>query len=305
MKSTPISNTITYIEATDVHPSLSCAALVISSAPRIVIDLNLSDRDTEAVLTELQPEQAYTTHFHLDHSRFWVLVEKHSTADFFIPSGEEQILARREEYLKQTPGPKSMAQVWESFLEIIRYREIKHYRTFDETHHIRSGSNIIECIRTPGHSPSHTSFYLPSERILFTGDLGLGKFGPWYGWANCSIPDYIESLLKLKGMKTNILLTSHEGIFRTGIDAVWDNCLFQFFRRERDIRHQLDQGKTVAEMVAKGIYFTNKESVSEPMKTLITIWDEAMLMYHLELLENQPLELLYPGLSSRLWAREN
>ncbi len=300
MKRTPITDTISYIEPSGIHPSISCAALVISSSPKIVIDLNLSDADTQSVLQELQPDRAYTTHFHLDHSRFWQAVEKFSSAEFFIPNGEESMMSDLNAFLKSTPGDHGTPELWDAFVEIGGFKAIEKYRVYDGTHRIKSGSTTVECIVTPGHSPSHTSFYLPDNRVLFAGDLGLGRFGPWYGWMNCRIPDYIESVLKLKSYKTETLLTSHEGIIRSNIDSVWDECLGHFFTREKAIRSQLDAGKTIDDIVEKGIYFTNKGQVKEPMKTIVTIWDQVMLDHHLEILTNSSLETLYPDLSKKM-----
>jgi len=300
MKQTPITNTISFIEPTGIVSSLSCAALVFSSSPGIVIDLNLSDADTEAVLKDIKPDSAYTTHYHLDHSRFWQAVQKHSSAEFFIPSGEERMLSDTETFLKETPGDHGDAEIWKVFIEFSGYKEIETYSIYDSEHKIQSGSTTIECIRTAGHSPSHTSFYLPSERALFTGDFGLNKYGPWYGWMSCDIPSYIESLLMLRSLKVETLLTSHEGIIRSDIDSTWDDCLRQFFTREQLIRKELDSGKTHEEIVAKGIYFTNKDRVKEPMKTVITIWDKIMLEHHLAFLENDPLQKLYPRLAEKL-----
>ncbi len=300
MKRTRITDTIEYIEPTDINPNLSCAALVISSTPKIVIDLNLSDDDTETILKEIQPEQAYTTHYHLDHSPFWRAVKKFTTADFFIPRGEEQFLSDRNAFLKHTPGDQGDIETWEIFLELAGYQEIKEYKVFENKHQIKTGTSTVECISTPGHSPSHTSFYLPSERILFAGDLGLGKFGPWYGWESCDIKSYIESLLKLKSLKTDILLTSHEGMNHSDFDLIWDSCLSHFFKRENSIRKQLEAGKTKQEILATGVYFTNKDRVEEPMKTVVTLWDSIMLEHHLKILENGSLAEDFPDVSTRL-----
>jgi hydroxyacylglutathione hydrolase len=299
MKQTQITDTIAYIEPSGVAPNLHCAALVLSSNPGIVIDLNLAEADTEAVLREIQPERAYLTHYHLDHSCFWQEVQKHSSADFYIPRGEEAMLSDTSTFLKETPGEFGDDELWRLFIKMAGYKEIKTYRVYDDNHRFQSGVSTIECIRTAGHSPSHTSFYLPSERILFAGDLGFNRFGPWYGWKNCDIPSYIESLLRLSTLKTETLLTSHEGIIRKNLDAVWDSCLSHFLTRERSIRKQLDSGKTQEEIAADGIYFTNKERVDEPMKTVITLWDRMMLKHHLSFLESNPLEKLFPQLAKK------
>lgn len=295
MKQTQLTETISYIEPTAIHSNISSSALVISSAPGIVVDLNLSAVDTERVLKRTNPERAYATHFHYDHSQFWKAVEQWCDADFFLPEGEMGMMTDAEAFLAATFGEYGNEVIRRGFLDMADYRPITGCRAFNGSHRIRSGTTTIEAVPSPGHSPDHMSFYLPGERIMFTGDLGIGnRFGPWYGWMSCDISSYVESLLRLKSYHADVLLTSHEGMIHEGIDCSLDNCLNHFLTREASIRKKLDAGYSEADIVAEGIYFTNKERVKEPMKTIITIWDRIMLDHHLAALAQGALEKLFP-----------
>lgn len=276
---------------------MTSAALVLTSSPKIVIDLSLSPDDTRTVLNALQPDRAYTTHFHYDHSRFWKAVQEAGPTEFYIPSGEESILTQESTFLEKTFGHHGDPELQNRFMKIADFSPLKRYSTYDGQHQILSGATSLECIKTAGHSPSHMSFYLPGERVMFAGDLGMGQFGPWYGWVSCDLENYVESLLKLKSYPVETLLTSHDGVFSSDIDAAWDSCLSHFINRERSIRNRLDAGRSEDEIVAGGIYFTNKEKVEEPMKSIITIWDRIMLDHHLKTLANGSLENQFPQLS--------
>ncbi len=297
---TRITDSIDYIEPTDIHPSMSSAALVISSSPKTVIDLNLSEIDTESVLKELQPERAYATHFHTDHSRFWLPVSKFSSAEFFVPGADELMLSSRESFLKNTFGEHGTGEIRDISYELLGYKEIGDYRVYNDGHRIGTGSSVVESVLTPGHSQAHMSFYLASEKVLFTGDLGLDRFGPWYGWVSCEIEPYIESLLKLQSFKAETLLTSHNGIIHSNIDQAWDDSLRHFFKRERFIRDQLDEGKSINEILEKGVFYANKDRIKEPMQTVVRIWDRIILDHHMKILEDSSLEKRFPELSARL-----
>jgi len=292
---TRITDTISYIEPSGTPMKLSSAGLVISSRPAVVVDLSLPEADAAEVLREIAPERAYTTHFHYDHSQSWKAVARYSQAAFYVPEAEAGLLTDADAFMANTFGPYGTPEIRRGFLAFANYEAAKSVNPYGGNHSFRSGSSTIEAILTPGHSPGHTSFYLSGERIMFAGDLGLGRFGPWYGWVSCSIEEYIESLLRLKGYDTRILLTSHEGIVRDDIDGAWNACLGHFFSRETAIRSRLDAGRSPEEIAAEGIYFTNKDQVKEPMKTILTIWDRIMLDHHLKILDRGSLQQLFRG----------
>ena len=63
------------------------------------------------------------------------------------------------------------------------------------------GNFEIETISLPGHSKAHIGFLLPIERVLHISCLGFDKpnpekegFGPWYGFKETSISQYLEDI---------------------------------------------------------------------------------------------------------------
>ena len=100
-------------------------------------------------------------------------------------------------------------------------------------------------IPAPGHSPGHTTVYFPKENILFTSDLGVGLFGPWYGFKDCDIYRYVESLLYLKALKPKLLLTGHGGVISKDIEGIFDRSIEAFFWRDMGINSGLIQNDEV------------------------------------------------------------
>ena len=64
---------------------------------------------------------------------------------------------------------------------------------------------------TPGHSPGHFSYYIPEQKILFSGDLfGLYKGAkPVLNLPHASFADYLYSLDKLSNMDINHIYAGH------------------------------------------------------------------------------------------------
>jgi 2-aminobenzoylacetyl-CoA thioesterase len=81
------------------------------------------------------------------------------------------------------------------------------------------GSLDLQVIETPGHSSCSISIYNTDEKALFASDaVGLLQNGTHQPTPNSNYDQYQESLAKLAGYDTDILLLEHFGAF-TGEDA--------------------------------------------------------------------------------------
>ena len=152
----------------------------------------------------------------------------------------------------------------------------------------------MRAIKSPGHSPSHTAFHIPEENILFTSDMGVGQWGPWYGWVDSSILQYLESILRLKAVGDVRLVTCHDGIISDNIPVVWNRCIDKFYERENLVVDMLDRGCTKDEIIAEGIYFKKKSKIAEPMKSMLNVQDEIMLEHHLNVISDGGLANILP-----------
>jgi len=197
----------------------SCSGVIVSASEKILIDTNMGPDETLALLRAEQPDIAIISHYHLDHCTWGPLVSEHTDAELFIPEGEERYLTSLDFFIEKTGGAAGLAREWtELTLDVTGYREIRDFSTYPHGHQFLSDDVTIECVGTPGHSPSHTAFYFPKEKILFTGDMGVDRFGPWYGWTDCDLRELIASILKLRSLDVRVLLTSHGGVVTSGIE---------------------------------------------------------------------------------------
>jgi glyoxylase-like metal-dependent hydrolase (beta-lactamase superfamily II) len=80
---------------------------------------------------------------------------------------------------------------------------------------VRSGELAFEAIATPGHSAGHLSYRLETETgtSLFCGDLLFwgGRISLVSNW-DCSLEDYVKSLVRLRGGEVDSLLPGHHSI---------------------------------------------------------------------------------------------
>lgn len=187
---------------------------------------------------------------------------------------------------------------------MIGFQGLSGFSTYMPEDRVSAGHDTIQCIPSPGHSPSHTSFYFPEEKILFTGDMGIDRFGPWYGWADCDLRELVASALRLRALDVSVLLTSHGGILTSDIEKAWDNGLRKIIEREQHIEDRLHKGKTRAEIIEQGIFFRNKSEVMEPMRSFLYMWDSYMLDQHMTVLKEGGLRQFFPEFKTVIYTEK-
>jgi glyoxylase-like metal-dependent hydrolase (beta-lactamase superfamily II) len=92
-------------------------------------------------------------------------------------------------------------------MSYVPFAGIGPYESYEADHLLRGGERLalagleIDVLFTPGHSPGHVSFAIPSERVVFSGDvLFQGSVGrtdlPGGDWNTllASLATLIESL---------------------------------------------------------------------------------------------------------------
>lgn len=103
------------------------------------------------------------------------------------------------------------------------------------------GGITLETILTPGHSPGHLSFYIPEHGVLFSGDVDLTPFGPFYGHDFADLGDFIDSIDRLRRLDARTVVTGHSGPFTENLKKRFDQYEAVIYEREREILKYLDQ----------------------------------------------------------------
>lgn len=107
---------------------------------------------------------------------------------------------------------------------------------------------------TPGHTDDSTSFYLPRDGALLTGDTILGEGSSLIAWPDGSLGDYLHSLARLRDLAAAglslTLLPGHGPMVTWGLNAI-DTLIAHRNRRLEQVTSALDHGAaTVGEVVA-------------------------------------------------------
>ncbi len=86
---------------------------------------------------------------------------------------------------------------------LLRYPELTDG---DEIH---VGGLTLQAIFTPGHAPDHLSFWLAEDRVLFTGDLILGRGSSMVTYPEGDVAAYLRSLERVAALQPRLLFPGH------------------------------------------------------------------------------------------------
>ncbi len=141
------------------------------------------------------------------------------------------------------------------------------------------GSTKMEIIGTPGHSAGFCCLYFPAEKVVYTGDIDITPFGPWYFGADGDIDLFIESARKVARLDADIYVTGHEagivggeefrrrlGVFLETID-----------RRDERILGALSEPRTYDDLCSMGLIYGRKFLVDDWLRA----WDALAVKKHL------------------------
>jgi glyoxylase-like metal-dependent hydrolase (beta-lactamase superfamily II) len=152
----------------------------------------------------------------------------HPAEDAFLDVQRNRGLMRdgMQFYLKWCGAPPSHLE------ELINSRQsagqveamVRADRTIEHGDLIDAPGLRLRAVWTPGHTPGHLCFHDETHDLLLTGDHILPRITPnvsSYNLTDNPLEDYLESLVRLRGLEPREVLPAHEYRF-TGLDSRLD-----------------------------------------------------------------------------------
>lgn len=273
-----------------------CNSVFIKGDPSILIDAGSGGRAYRDIKEPV--DILLLSHNHFDHIN----------GVSFFP--DAQVWASREE----APGYEDAAvyasyngyQHWEKLMGQPRYRRLGQIAVMpndipvspgfvpvqlggliDDGHSWDTGYEHIIALHTPGHSHGHCSFWLENSNILFSGDIDLSPYGPWYGAENSSFDQFETSVRRLELMDPSVLITSHRRPFTRGKDNI-TKLLREYIdiglQKEHNILNYMKVSRAFMDIADQPFVSTY------PTRTEYTqFWSRMMLLKHLQRLERRGL----------------
>jgi glyoxylase-like metal-dependent hydrolase (beta-lactamase superfamily II) len=86
---------------------------------------------------------------------------------------------------------------------------VRRYPELGDGDVVRVGTLNITALHTPGHSADHLCFWLADDRVVFTGDLVLGKGSSMVTYPEGNVAAYLRSLDRLIALEPRMLFPGH------------------------------------------------------------------------------------------------
>jgi glyoxylase-like metal-dependent hydrolase (beta-lactamase superfamily II) len=128
-------------------------------------------------------------------------------------------------------------------------------RLLKDHEQIDLGGLTVEILHTPGHTPGHLAIYIPEFELLFSGDVDLTRFGPFYGHDFADIDDFIASIERLRRLEPRITVSGHAGPFDGDISERFDAYRAVIDQRDHRILENLKQPLSLEELAGRNLIY--------------------------------------------------
>ncbi|TFG26049.1 MAG: MBL fold metallo-hydrolase, partial [Promethearchaeota archaeon] len=204
----------------------------------IVLDLNIEPEYVNKINEIYGPISNYVcSHGHMDHITH-VHAWESCGASIHAPFPESNTLINLEHFYKCYGWNEAVnLNSIKRFGELNKYTPCKKVNIFKPGDSLKFNHLEIETIPFLGHSISHVGFLLQKEKILHISCLGFDQetpgiqgFGPWYGFKQCSISQYLDDIANAAFIfleTAKILSSSHSYFVKNP-----DKTPFEYMRKK-------------------------------------------------------------------------
>jgi glyoxylase-like metal-dependent hydrolase (beta-lactamase superfamily II) len=158
------------------------------------------------------------------------------------------------------------------------FKDFTVANTFEDLHRFDLGGYLLEAFRCPGHTEDHYCFRLIGTGIVFSIDIDLTSFGPWYANEESDIEKFKQSIRLLKNSRPDCVISSHMGIIRQGIEEKFDRFLHAFDQREKRIIASLGIPRSMDELLDQALIYRKYPN----RRRLLRGWETTMVKKHLD-----------------------
>ncbi|MFX1487188.1 MAG: MBL fold metallo-hydrolase [Promethearchaeota archaeon] len=269
----PITDQILLIKGENNGKFPYSNSILILDNEIVIIDTGCGIKILRQLREEYDIGYIINSHTHPDHSAGnWVFEDKpiRVPEQGFDTSGNSVSLSERF-------VSNELAPLWRKMVkDLMGFRDCKPTSTYNERTIFDFGKTIFKPIHTPGHTKDHYCFYEERRRILISFDYDLTGF-PWYGHRESNLQEFKESIVKIKALSPEVVISSHRGAISQNIDYEFDQFYGKIDERDERILSLLTEKKNIDQLVESAPIYGRFPYV-EP---LLRYWEEQMIMKHL------------------------
>jgi ribonuclease/clavin/mitogillin len=258
-------------------------SILILDEVNALIDTGCGERRLRQLNEEHKPDLVISSHAHPDHiSGNWLF----SGLPLWVPRQSFDYCGRIVEMSERFTGSEALAQKWREYIrQATGFQDALPSDSYEDGHRFQFGSVELLAMHCPGHTSDSYCFLEPRLQILFSFDIELSSFGPWYGHPDSDIAQFEASIRRVRDLRPRVVVSSHVGVMKDRIEERLTAYLDSFVERDRRIVEFLSQDRRLEEMVEQPLIYRDFPFAPE----LLRLWHRNMLQKHLGRLERRGL----------------
>ncbi len=250
-----ISENLYFIEAPNRAKFPYCHCLLIKDEIRAIIDTSCGLEQAEA-LAAAGIDVIINSHFHEDHILNNSIFPK---AEVWAHELDAPGIMSLDVFLDMYGFAEyDAAEVGHDFIQSIDLKPSPVHKTFQDNDILDFGKTKLRVIHTPGHTPGHCAFFEEKTGMLFSGDIDLSSFGPWYAHKCSDIDDFIASIKHLKTLEPKLIVSCHNGLIYDDIQSRLQKYVDVILQKEQLILQELKIPHTLEQLVVKQLFYGPK-----------------------------------------------
>ena len=271
---------VEFIWARNSKEFLFANSILIKGSPAIIVDPSATFTYIEQLAMSHSVKIVLNTHCHADHRSLNNLFKE---VIFAAHEKDAPAIRDHETYEEfADTDPHSFYSEWrKQFFKQYQIQDCPVSQLYKGHELIETDTTQIQFIHIPGHTPGHMALHFKNINTVFTADIDLTPYGPWYANVVSDIDEFIASVEKMKKIEADYYVSSHgERIYTP---EQYQEKIERFGRhfQERDekILELLKAGPVdLAHIASEGIVY-RRPSLADPLKAYFQ-WQ--MVQKHLE-----------------------
>jgi glyoxylase-like metal-dependent hydrolase (beta-lactamase superfamily II) len=118
---------------------------------------------------------------------------------------------------------------------------------------VRAGRLNLTALYTPGHSADHLCFWIGEDRVVFTGDLVLGRGSSMVTYPEGNVAAYLRSLERVAALKPKMLFPGHWDPVRDAMGKIEEYRTHRL-EREAQVLAEVRRGSGTAGELTRRVY---------------------------------------------------